>query len=178
MKTTLFYGFIMALVGTLLAYALYFLGFHDSAEKLSTAQTIGFVAGLINWVVCLFLGIKARRDEVPAHEAFGYGRALGAGTLIALWGSIFGSISHVIYMVFINPDFRDVIVQGELAKMEAKGVPAAQIEQAEGMVRMMTGPIPQGIFALIFGFILCFLVALVIAAFVRRPATATPPPLG
>ncbi|MDQ5979938.1 MAG: hypothetical protein QG602_2913 [Verrucomicrobiota bacterium] len=177
MKTTLFYGFIMALVATLLTYALYFLGFHDSVEKLQTAQTISFAAGLLIWIVCLFLGIRARRDETPAQEAFGYGRALGAGTLIALWGSLFGALSHVIYMAFINPDFRDLVVQGELAKMEAQGMPAAQIEQAEGMVRMMTGPIAQGIFALIFGFILCFLVALVVAAFVRRTASTTPPPL-
>ncbi|RXK53194.1 DUF4199 domain-containing protein [Oleiharenicola lentus] len=177
MKTTLFYGFVMALAGSLLTYILFFLGYHDSVEKFTTAQTIASVVGLLIWITCLLLGIRARRDEVPAHEAFGYGRALGAGTLIALWGSLFGSISHAIYMMFVNPDFREVVVQSEIAKMEAKGVPAAQIEQAEGMVRMMTGPVVQSIFALIFGFILCFMVALIVAAFVRRPATGTPPPL-
>lgn len=175
MKTTLLYGLAMSIVGALIAFLLFFLGFHDSVEKLPTAQTIGTVVGLLNAVVCLFLGIRARRSEVPASEPFGYGRALGAGTLIALWGSIFGSIFHVIYMGLINPGFRDIIVQGELAKMEARGMSSAQIEQAEGMVRMMTGPIPSGIFALIFGFLFTFLFALIVAAFVRRPAADAPP---
>lgn len=174
MKTTLIYGLTMSIVGALLVFLLFFLGFHDSVEKLSTAQTIGLVAGLANAIVCLFLGIRARRSEVPASEAFGYGRALGTGTLIALWSSIFGSIFHVIYMGLINPSFRDIIVQGELAKMEARGMSSTQIEQAEGMVRMMTGPIPSGIMALIFGFLFTFLFALIVAAFVRRPAAETP----
>jgi hypothetical protein len=175
MKTTLIYGLIMSVVGALLAFLLYFLGFHDSVEKLPTAQTIGMVTGLVNAVVCIFLGIRARRSELPASEPFGYGRALGTGTLIALWGALFGTVFHVIYMGLINPGFRDIIVQGELAKMEARGMSSAQIEQAEGMVRMMTGPIPSGIFALIGGFVFGFIIALIIAAFVRRPAADTPP---
>jgi hypothetical protein len=175
MKTTLIYGAVMAVVGTLIACILFFLGFHDSSEKLGTAQALGTVLGLVNAIVCLFLGLRARRDEVPASEPFGYGRALGNGTLIALWGAIFGSIGHMLYMGVINPGFRDIIVQGELAKMEARGMSSTQIEQAEGMVRMMTGPIPSGIFALIFGFIFSFLLALIVATFVRRPATAAAP---
>ncbi|HWA24424.1 MAG TPA: DUF4199 domain-containing protein [Lacunisphaera sp.] len=174
MKTTLIYGLAMAFVGTLLACLLYFMGFHDSVEKLKSAQMIGMVGGIVNSVVFLALGIRARRAEVPASEPFGYGRALGTGTLIALWGSIFGALGHLLYMTVINPEFRDLVVQGELAKMEAKGLSSTQIEQAEGMVRMMTGPVPQAIFALIFGFIFCFIIALIVAAFIRRAESATP----
>ena len=117
MKTTLIYGVAMAIVGTLIACILFFLGFHDSTEKLGTAQALGTVLGLVNAIACLFLGIRARRAEVPASEPFGYGRALGTGTLIALWGALFGAIGHMLYMSVINPGFRDIIVQGELAKL-------------------------------------------------------------
>lgn len=177
MKTTLIYGFAMAAVGALMTYALYFLGYHDSVEKLGTAQTIGMVGGLMNGIVCLWLGIRARRDETPATETFGYGRALGTGTLIALWGSLLGAISHVVYMTVVNSDFRELVVQGEIAKMEAKGIPSSQIEQAESVVRMMTGPVAQGIMAVIFGFIMTFILALIVSAFTRR-APPTPPPVG
>jgi len=175
MKTTLFYGFAMAIVGTLLAYSLFFLGYHDSVEKLGTSQTISMIVGILNGITCITLGIRARREEVPASEPFGYGRALGTGTLIALWGSIFGTISHVLYMAVINPGFQDVVVQGELAKLEARGMSSAQIEQAEGMIRMMTGTVVQGIAALIFGFLFAFVFALIIAAFTRRPAPPATP---
>jgi hypothetical protein len=174
MKTTLIYGAAMAFAGTLLACILYFAGFHDSLEKLKTAQTIGMVAGILIWVAGLFLGLRARRAEVPANEAFGYGRALGNGALISLWASLFGTLGHILYMTVINPDMRDLIVRGELAKMEEKGIPAAQIEQAEGMVRMMTGPIPQGIIVFIFSFVICFVLALIISAFVQRPESGPP----
>lgn len=175
MKTTLLYGFIMTIISTLVVYSLYFTGFHDSVEKLGTAQAISTVVGLLNAIACLTLGIRARRSEIPASEPFGYGRALGTGALIALWGSLFGAISHVLYVSVINPDFQNVIVQGELAKMEARGMSAAQIEQAEGMVRMMTGPAMQGVFGLIFGFLFTFVFALIVAAFLKRSESTVPP---
>ncbi len=170
MKTTFFYGLIMALCGILLNYGLYFLGFHDSAEKLRVAQIIGGCGGLVATIVCIVLGCRARRAETPATEAFGYGRSLLTGFLISLWGVIFGTISQVLYISVVNPGFRDIVTQSELAKLEAKGLSGAQLEQAEGMVRMMTGPVAQGIFGFIGGLLICTILCLIIAAFIRRPA--------
>jgi hypothetical protein len=44
MKTPLIYGFSMALATSLVTLLLYFAGFHDSAEKLGSAQWIGTIA--------------------------------------------------------------------------------------------------------------------------------------
>jgi len=175
MKTSLTYGFAMALAGILLALVLFFLGYHSDAEKLQSAQWVGLVGGLAIGIACLTLGIQARRAEVPAHEAFSYGRALGAGTLIALFGALFGTVFNVLYMVFINPDFREVIVEAQIRQMETRGVPSAQIEQAEGMIRAMTSPALQSVFGFVSGFATAFVLALVIAAFLKRPATQPPP---
>jgi len=175
MKTYLTYGFIMALAGALLTLALFFLGFHSDAAKLSTAQWIGSVGGLIIGVVTIALGTKARRAEVPAAEAFGYGRALGAGVMIALFAALFGIVTNYVYMQLINPGLADIIVQAQIDKMEAKGLSGAQLEQAEKMTRMMTGPVISSCFGFIGGIFFGTLISLVTAAFLKRPVTTEPP---
>jgi len=170
MNTTFMYGLTMAIANSLLNYALYFLGFHDSVEKLGTAQIVGGCGGLAITVVVLVLGCRARRAETPATKPFGYGQSFLSCFLISVWGVILGTISQVLYITLVNPGFRDVITQSELAKAEARGLSAAQLEQAEGMIRMMTGPVVQSIFQLVFGLVICVLLSLIIAAFIKRPA--------
>lgn len=172
MKTYLTYGFVMALAGALLTLVLFFLGYHSDVEKLASAQIIGSIGGLIIGFIVIFLGTKARRAEVPASEPFGYGRALGAGVMISLFGSLFGIVTNFVYFKLINPSMVDLIVQAQLDKFEAKGMSGVQLEQAEKMVRMMSGPIISSVFGFIAAFLFGTLIALITAAFLRRNATA------
>ncbi|MCF3651285.1 DUF4199 domain-containing protein [Synoicihabitans lomoniglobus] len=176
MKTNFLYGLGMAIAGLVIALLLNVLGFHANAEKLPTGQMIGMVLGIIVTIGGLILAIRARREDTPVHEEFGYGRALGAGTLTALVSSFFGSLFNVLYMTVINPGLQDIIVEGEIAKMEERGMTSAQIEQAEGMVRMMTGPVASGIMGFIMAFIVSFIICLIISAFLKRPAVDELPP--
>lgn len=178
MKTSFIHGLGMAIAGFVLALVMFFLGFHDSPDKLGVAQTVGLVGGLAITLGGLILAIRARRAETPADEPFGYGRALGTGTLTGLFSSAFGAISTVLYATVINPGFQEVVIETQIAKMEEQGMGAAQIEQAEGMIRMMSGPAAQGVFGFIGGFVFSFIFALIIAAFLKRPAAdPTPPPI-
>jgi hypothetical protein len=170
MKIYLIYGFAMAVAGAVLGVGLYLLGFHSDPSKLAMAQILGGVFGITIGVVCITLGTKARRAQIPATEEFGYGRALGAGVMIALWASLFGIVTTILYATVINPDFVDVIVQAQLEKFEAKGMTAAQIEGAERMVRKMTSPGIQACFNFAGGLFFGTLISLVTAAFLKRPA--------
>ncbi|WP_221032333.1 DUF4199 domain-containing protein [Actomonas aquatica] len=186
MKTTFLYGLGMAIAGAVLNLGLFFGGYHDSVDKLTTSQIIGGVGGGIITIVGLILAIRARRAETPADEAFGYGRALGAGTLTSLWGALFGNVFNVLYMTVINPNMQEIVVESQMAAMEAQGAGADQMEAAEGMIRMMTNPALQFVFGLIGAFLFSFVISLIIAAFIRREATedfaddgmGAPPPLG
>ncbi|MEO6006279.1 MAG: DUF4199 domain-containing protein [Opitutus sp.] len=177
MKTTLSYGFAMALAGGVVTLALYFLGYHTDPEKFSTSQWIGLPLYLAITVVLLVLGTRARRDEVPASEEFGYGRALWAGVQIVFFGALFGAVINFAYVQFINTDFADVVVQSQAAKLEEKGMGATQVEQMERMTRTMMKP---GVFAFV-TFIQAALsgvvIALITSAFARRTATTEPPAL-
>lgn len=177
MKTYLTYGFAMALAGALLVLALFFLGFHSAPEKIGTAQLIGTVGNIAIAVACIVLGTKARRDEVPATEPFGYGRALGAGVMISVFAGLFGILTTWLYFQVINPEMNELIVQSEIAKLEAKGMGSAEIETAESVMRKMMNPVLQSIFALIGTVFFGFIVSLITSAFLKRPATTEPPAL-
>ncbi len=177
MKTYIIYGCLWGLAGAVLTLALFFLGFHSDASKLSTAQIIGTVAGLIISVVFLVLGTKARRDEIPPTEPFGYGRALGAAMMVALFGVLFSVIFNFIYMQFINAGMQDLIMQAQIDKLEAKGLSSAQIEGAEKFMRMMMKPPVQAVMGLVAGLFFSLLISLVTSAFLKRPAVEQQPPV-
>lgn len=177
MKTYLLYGFALALGSLLLNALLFFLGFHSDPASFGKAQIIGTVGGLAISIACIILGLKARRAEIPASEPFGYGRALGAGVMIVLFGSLFGIVAHLLYTTVINPDFSELTVQAQIAKMEESGLPGEQIDAAEGMMRKFMHPAIQAAFAFIGGLVFGTVLSLVIAAFMRRPASAIEPPL-
>lgn len=177
MKTCSLYGFILAVLTAVLTLVLYFLGFHSDPAKLGAAKWIGGIAGVAINVVVVALGVKARRSEVPAAEPFNYGSALGAGMTIAVVASFLGAIFTYVYMGFVNTGYADVLLQDQMDKLQAKGLSSAQLEQAEKMTRLFMGPVPTAVFSLIAGVIFGFIVALIVAAFLKRPAQSEPPPV-
>jgi hypothetical protein len=174
MKTYLIYGFAMAIAGALLSLALFLLGFH-TVEKLQTGQWIGMCAGLAICAVVIILGTKARREEVPATEPFGYGRALGAGVMIVLFASAFGVATNLLYTQVINPGFTETLMQVQANNLEAKGLSQDKIEQIQRMSAPWMKPMAQAIMAFVMGMIVGTLIALVTSAFLKREASGEPP---
>ncbi|MBS0631237.1 MAG: DUF4199 domain-containing protein [Verrucomicrobia bacterium] len=177
MKTYLTYGFAMALAGALLTLALFFMGYHNDPAKLQTAQRIGMVVGIAIGFVGISLGTRARRAETPESEPFGYGRALGAGVMVALFSCLLGFVTNYVYMAFINPGFGDIILQAQAADLEAKGMSSAQIEQAEKVTRFFISPLISSAFSMIFGFIFSVIIALITSAFLKRSDSGKVPPV-
>jgi hypothetical protein len=176
MKTYVTYGFIWALAGALLTFALFFLGFHSAPEKLQTGQNIAMIVGLIICVICIVLGTRARRSDVPLSEPFGYGQALLAGVMITLFATLFGVLANMIYMQVVNPGMKDVIQQAQLAKFEEAGMSGEQIEAAERMAERLMHPAVQAVIYFVMGVIFGSVVALITSIFLRRPAVTEQPP--
>ena len=170
MKTNATYGLYMALASALVVFALYFMGFHSEASKLSTAQTLQTVSGLAISITCLALGTKARRAELPSNEDFGYGRALGTGVMITLFAALFSVVFNYLYSAVINPNFVEIMVQAQTLKFEEKGLSGEQVERAVGLMRAMMTPGLQAAFGFLFVMFSGALISLVCAAFLKRPA--------
>jgi hypothetical protein len=177
MKTCSLFGFISALGGAFLTLILFFLGFHSDPAKLGMAGWVGGLVGLAIVILCVVLGVKARRSEIPEGEPFGYGRALGAGILISLVASVLNGFFGFLYWKFINPGIADIVVQSQLAKLEASGVSGDRLDKAEAMTRAMASPIPQAVVALLGGLVIGILISLIVAAVLKRAEPASPPTL-
>ncbi len=179
MKTYAAYGFVWALAGAILTFALYFLGFQSQVEKLPVGNMIGLVIGIVICVVFIVLGTKARRADVPPTEPFTYGQALGAALMVALFATLFGAAFNFLYQHFINPGLQDLIVQAEVDKMQARGMSSAQIETAENIIRKMRNPAVQIVSYVFVGMFVSLLVSLITSAFLKREAApiGQPPPV-
>ena len=176
MKTYLTYGLAIALAGTVLNLALFFLGYHSDVAKFTTGQVIGGVGGIAIAVICIYLGTRARGAEVPVSEPFGYGRALGAGAMIALFAALFSVVTTYLYFHVINPGINDVMMQAQIAKWEAAGLSSERIEAAEAFMRKMMHPGIQAAFGFIAATITGTVIALITSIFCRREATEAQPP--
>jgi hypothetical protein len=170
MKIYLGYGLAITLAGAALTFILYLAGYHSDVAKFAAAQWIGGIGGFAAAVIGLVLAIKARRAAVPAEEEFGYGSAFVAGFMTGLFAAFFGMFNYALYLGVINPEFTDVMLAAQIAKMEASGLGAAQIESAEAMMRKMFTPPIQAGFAFFGSAFFSTLIALVAAAFLKRPA--------
>jgi len=172
MKTSALYGCYATLASAVLILAIYFMGFHSDVSKLPIASWIGGVGGLAIGISVTILGMKARRAEVPASEAFGYGSALWAGFLIHLVAGFLNAIVNFVYFSYVNPGLSDLIEQAQVEKLEAKGVSGAQLDQAQHMIHMMTKPPVQAVVGFFIADFLGTLISLIAAAFLKRPAPA------
>lgn len=174
MKTYLTYGAAMAGTNLLLTFAFYFLDYHSDPEKLQTAGPIANFGPLIIAIIFIVLGTRARRAEIPATEEFGYGRALGAGVMIGLFGALIGVVTSFAYFQFINPGFTEVALRAQTMAMEAKNIPAAQIEAAQKIMRTMMQPAAMAIIGFVMGMVGCTVISLVTAAILNRKAAEEP----
>ena len=175
MKTSLTYGAAMAIAGAVLMLLLFFSGFHDSVEKMKSAQWIGSIGGIAIGVSCLTLAMREKRAQFPVEEEWGYGSALGGGVLTGLWGSLFGVVTAYVYFAILNPGFCEVVYQAQVAAMETKGVTTAQIDKLEPMLRKWMSPVAMTAIQFVMGFIWSLVLSLIIAIFLRkRPETNDP----
>jgi hypothetical protein len=182
MKTSVTYGFFMALGWFLLTLILFFLGLHSDPAKLQSAQWILMGGGIVITVICLVLGTKARAAETPVTEDFTYGKAFMSGFMIALFGGLFAIATTILYGTVINPNFTDIQLQAQALNLEAKGVSQDKIDQIQRMSAMWMKPPIQAAFGFIFGLIFNTIISLITSAFLKRAAvedltTAEPPPV-
>jgi hypothetical protein len=174
MKTCIIYGLALAIGLALLSLLFFFLGFHSDVSKFLSTQWISTVASLAVTIACIAFGMKARRDQIDGGESFTYGRALGTGVLIALFATLFGSVSYFLYTNVVNPEFRDVLVQAQLTKLEASGTGGAQLEKAEKMIRVFMHPALQAAMGILMGLFWGTVISLIAAAFLKRPGAGVP----
>jgi hypothetical protein len=118
-------------------------------------------------IAVLWIGIRAAREEAK-DKSLSYGRGVGLGTLIALYGGIIAAIYGYIHFTYINPNFPDYVVDAARQQMAAKNVPDGAMDAAEKGIRFMTKPWVQTVSGIIITPIFGAVISLVLAAILKR----------
>src|SRR4051812_47080981 len=95
-KVAMNYGTLFGLCGVAVFLLFYFIGLDMQSKMPSFSQ----YALLIFFIV---IGIKSYRDE-DLGGSISYGKALGTGTLIGLFGGIITGVFTLLFFTYIAPD--------------------------------------------------------------------------
>lgn len=174
MKTYLTYGFGAAFIGFLVSAGLYFAGFHSTPEKLVATNWILPVVGLLGTTWMMVLGIREVRETVPMHREFGYGAGFKVAFLIALFAAVGSVITNYLYSQVLNPEFGEILLRSQEAKMRADGASEEAVNGAMAFMRKLQSPIVSAIFTFFASLVFGTLLAALVPIFTRRKATLPP----
>ncbi|WP_185816989.1 DUF4199 domain-containing protein [Hymenobacter metallilatus] len=97
-----------------------------------------------------------------------YGQGLGIGTILSVVAGLISSVFGYLYVSFIDPAYMNRVMELQRAKMEARGMDDAQIEQGMAMAeKFSSGPIVI-LFGLILVVIIGFVISLIVSAFTKH----------
>ncbi|MGH7995800.1 MAG: DUF4199 domain-containing protein [Opitutaceae bacterium] len=170
MKICLLYGFMMAVAGLVVMAVMSLLGYNTDVAHLGAGQSISNATSLAITITGIVLGVRACRARAPAGAPYPYVLAAGAGVGISFFSSLFGVGALILYFEVINPGFHDLIAQAQLDKFSAKGLDP---DKAEHFVHLISSVPFLVAWTSVMSFIVGVVIALIVGAFLRRPA----PPL-
>jgi uncharacterized membrane protein YfcA len=168
MKTTLFYGLILAAINIVLTLVGFFLGFQT--DKIAEGRWFGFLTFILA-IVIIWLGTKAVREEAK-DKALSYGKGVASGVLISAYSGLLTSVYSFVHLTFINPNFREYMLNSMREKWTAAHMTDAQMEAAEKVMNIMMSPVMASISGLIMSVLFGLVVALVVSAFLKREPQA------
>jgi uncharacterized membrane protein YdjX (TVP38/TMEM64 family) len=174
MNTALFYGIVLAIANIVLSLVSYFLGFQtDKIAMEPWFSLLGFAA----MIAVLWLGIRAAREETQ-DKSLAYGKGVLTGFLISVYSGLIGMVYAIIHFTYINPAYADYKIDVSRQKWMQAGFSEAKMAAAEKFTRFLLSPVPLSIVVLITNVVFGVVVALIVAAFLRRaPVGGTPPSL-
>ncbi len=163
MKPSTKYGLINAGVGVLWAMILYVTGLNRNAS----AMWIQFL-GLIIPIICIVQATKLFR-ETEGNGYNSFGQTFRLGFIITSIGAVIGGIYHFIFLKFIDPTFIDFQMNQQLEKLQERGLSEEMIDKQIQMTSKFMTPVAQFGFAIVFGLLFSAIIALIMAAILKKP---------
>jgi len=158
-KNALTYGLYMGLALIVYSLIIYFAG-------LTGNTAVGYLTYLI-YIGVLCYAMINYRDKVNGG-VLKYGQGVGLGTFTMIIGGFMSSVFSFILMTYIDPGLVDQIINIAMEEAMAKGLPEAQIEMTEKMVRMFTNPIAMLVVGILGSGIIGAIISLILAAIFKK----------
>lgn len=164
MNTPFFYGLVLAFGNIVLTLVGFFLGFQT--DKLVQGRWFGVLPFVLT-IGILWLGIRAVREEAK-DKSLSYGKGVGTGVLIALYGGLIGAIYAYVHFTFVNPNFIDYLIDSLRQQWTAAGMSDSQMDAAEKLTRLLSKPVLQAIIGILLSPVLGLVISLILSAFLKR----------
>ena len=159
-KVGMAYGAMYGLAASIVSLIFYFAGV-DMQSKLP--QYTGWVLLIIFIVV----GIKSYRDT-ELSGFISYGKSLGTGTVIGLFGGFITGIFTVLLFTIIDPGLTAKIIEKIQEQWAEKGMTEEQISVALMWTKRMMSPVMLFIWSIVGSAFMSFLFSLIISIFMRK----------
>jgi hypothetical protein len=163
-KVAMNYGAMYGLSAAVVYFIFYFAGADFQAKA---PQYISYIL----LIVFLVMGTKSYRDQDLAGYIT-YGRSLGTGVLIGIFGGIITGFSTVLMLTVIDPTLVEKIITKAQEQMVEKGTMTDdQIEIAMKWTRKMMSPVFLFLFSIVGAAFLSFVFSLITSIFTRKEQT-------
>lgn len=136
-----------------------------------TNQLLGYVPYII-LLVFIVIGTKEYREELPG-KAITYGTALGYGTLLSLYVSIFATIFSYLFLTFIDPDIIEMLKTQVEEEFLKQGIPDEQIEMTMKIQNKLITPIVISIMNIFSYTFIGFVISLITSAILKKEPEET-----
>lgn len=159
-KVAMNYGTLYGLCGVAVFLLFYFLG-SDLQSRLPN---------YINYLLLIFfivIGVKSYRDEDLGGN-ISYGKSLGTGILISVFGGIITGVFTLLFFTYIAPDMVDKIMEAAQQSMAEQGMSDEQIEMGMGMTRKFMTPMWLFLFSVLGSAFMGFIFSLIISIFMKK----------
>jgi hypothetical protein len=157
-KHALMYSMAAAITVIAFSLSIYLAGVTNSAWN---------YVSYIFFIGILVFAIKNWRDKENGG-ILSYGKTMGYSTWFALYYSIVMAVWTYIFMCYIAPGLMESEMMKQQALMEAKGMPAEQIELGMKYARMFSKPPIVACLSLVIGMFMLSIINLIVAAFMKK----------
>ena len=154
------YGTMFGLASAIVFFIFYFAG-ADIQSK--WPQYIGY--GML--ILFLVLGIKSFRDQ-DLDGYISYGKSLGTGVLVGLFGGIITGIFTVLMFTVIDPGMANKLIEATQQKLIDQGLPESQIEMSISYARKFMSPPILFVFSIVGQVLMAFIFSLIISVFLKK----------
>lgn len=152
------YGLILGLVSVIFSF-LQLTFIEDPETPLRWLSVIILIGGIV---------LTHKQFKQQNQGFMSYGQGLAIGTIVSAVSGVIGGVFTYIYFTFIDPSYMARVMELTRSRMEEKGMPDAQIDQAMAWTqKFATGPISM-LFTILGALLMGFLISLVVSAFTKN----------
>ncbi|HNP49771.1 MAG TPA: DUF4199 domain-containing protein, partial [Bacteroidia bacterium] len=159
-KVAMTYGLMYGLASAVVMLLFYFM---NTDVKSKAPQYIGWLL-LIAFIVA---GTKSYRDT-DLGGFIGYGKALGTGTLISIFGGVITGAFTLLFFTFIAPEMTQKILDMSQQQLMDQGMSEDQIAVAMDYTKKFMTPTWLFIFSIVGSAFIGFIFSLITSIFLKK----------